>query len=169
MKCCRLGVSHLGGVPAPSPALLAGSSGILFAKRDVGQTPSPSSNVKNRRDKARSKRLGCQRHAYSKMKAFRAKNHIRMDAWALGSRLPLLTLAWLLHADTTLLKEHKNNFNKGVSALNYIQHQRIQFVAQAVPHQCIAHHGAEHRAAAAAEKTTASASPSRLWIQSCPG
>jgi hypothetical protein len=61
------------------------------------------------------------------------------------------------------------SFNKGVSALNYIQHQRIQFVAQAVPHQCIAHHGAEHRAAAAAEKTTASASPSRLWIQSCPG
>ena len=59
--------------------------------------------------------------------------------------------------------------NKGVSALNYIQQQRIQFVAQAGPHQCIAHHGAEHRAAAAAEKTTASASPSRLWIQSCPG
>ena len=45
----------------------------------------------------------------------------------------------------------------------------FEFVAQAVPHQCIAHHGAEHRAAAAAEKTTASASPSRLWIQSCPG
>ena len=61
------------------------------------------------------------------------------------------------------------SINKGVLALNYIQHQRIQFVAQAVPHQCIAHHGAEHRAAAAAEKTTASASPSRLWIQSCPG
>ena len=31
------------------------------------------------------------------------------------------------------------------------------------------HHGAEHRAAAAAEKTTATAPPSRLWIQSYPG
>ena len=51
------------------------------------------------------------------------------------------------------------SFNKGVSALNYIQHQRIQFVAQAVPHQCIAHHGAEHRAAAAAEKTRRPAVP----------
>jgi len=30
----------------------------------------------------------------------------------------------------------------------------FEFVAQAVPHQCIAHHGAEHRAAAAAERTT---------------
>ena len=61
------------------------------------------------------------------------------------------------------------SFNKGVLALNYILMLQFEFVAQAVPHQCIAHHGAEHRAAAAAEKTTASASPSRLWIQSCPG
>ena len=59
--------------------------------------------------------------------------------------------------------------NKGVLALNYILMLQFEFVAQAVPHQCIAHHGAEHRAAAAAEKTTASASPSRLWIQSYPG
>ena len=65
------------------------------------------------------------------------------------------------------LKERKNN--KGVLALNYILMLQFEFVAQAVPHQCIAHHGAEHRAAAAAEKTTASASPSRLWIQSYPG
>ena len=59
--------------------------------------------------------------------------------------------------------------NKGVLALNYILMLQFEFVAQAVPHQCIAHHGAEHRAAAAAEKTTADAPPSRLWIQSYPG
>ena len=61
------------------------------------------------------------------------------------------------------------NFNKGVLALKYILMLCSDIVAQAVPHQCIAHHGAEHRAAAAAEKTTANASPSRLWIQSYPG
>ena len=59
--------------------------------------------------------------------------------------------------------------NKGVWALKFTLMLHFEFVAQAVPHQCIAHHGAEHRAAAAAEKTTAGASPSRLWIQSCPG
>ena len=51
--------------------------------------------------------------------------------------------------------------NKGVWALKFTLMLHFEFVAQAVPHQCIAHHGAEHRAAAAAEKTTASASPSR--------
>jgi len=56
-----------------------------------------------------------------------------------------------------------------VLALKYILMLRFDIIAQAVPHQCIAHHGAEHRAAAAAEKTTANASPSRLWIQSYPG
>ena len=61
------------------------------------------------------------------------------------------------------------NFNKGVWALKFTLMLHFEFVAQAVPHQCIAHHGAEHRAAAAAEKTTADASPSRLWIQSYPG
>ena len=61
------------------------------------------------------------------------------------------------------------SFNKGVLALKYILMLRFDIIAQAVPHQCIAHHGAEHRAAAAAEKTTADASPSRLWIQSYPG
>ena len=60
-------------------------------------------------------------------------------------------------------------FNKGVWALKFTLMLHFEFVAQAVPHQCIAHHGAEHRAAAAAEKTTANASPSRLWIQSYPG
>ena len=59
--------------------------------------------------------------------------------------------------------------NKGVLALKYILMLCSDIVAQAVPHQCIAHHGAEHRAAAAAEKTTATAPPSRLWIQSYPG
>jgi len=59
--------------------------------------------------------------------------------------------------------------NKGVWALKFTLMLHFEFVAQAVPHQCIAHHGAEHRAAAAAEKTTANASPSRLWIQSYPG
>ena len=76
------------------------------------------------------------------------------------------------------LKERKNNahtvpsqpsLNKGVWALKFTLMLHFEFVAQAVPHQCIAHHGAEHRAAAAAEKTTADASPSRLWIQSYPG
>ena len=52
--------------------------------------------------------------------------------------------------------------NKGVWALKFTLMLHFEFVAQAVPHQCIAHHGAEHRAAAAAEKTTAGASPSRL-------
>ena len=47
------------------------------------------------------------------------------------------------------------SFNKGVLALKYILMLRFDIIAQAVPHQCIAHHGAEHRAAAAAEKTTA--------------
>ena len=61
------------------------------------------------------------------------------------------------------------SFNKGVWALKFTLMLHFEFVAQAVPHQCIAHHGAEHRAAAAAEKTTADASPSRLWIQSYPG
>ena len=52
---------------------------------------------------------------------------------------------------------HRLYFNKGVLALNYILMLQFEFVAQAVPHQCIAHHGAEHRAAAAAaEKTTVS-------------
>ena len=60
-------------------------------------------------------------------------------------------------------------FYKGVGALKFTLMLHFEFVAQAVPHQCIAHHGAEHRAAAAAEKTTADASPSRLWIQSYPG
>ena len=59
--------------------------------------------------------------------------------------------------------------NKGVWALKFTLMLHFEFVAQAVPHQCIAHHGAEHRAAAAAEKTTATAPPSRLWIQSYPG
>ena len=48
---------------------------------------------------------------------------------------------------------HCLSINKGVLALNYILMLQFEFVAQAVPHQCIAHHGAEHRAAAAAEKT----------------
>ena len=61
------------------------------------------------------------------------------------------------------------SINKGVWALKFTLMLHFEFVAQAVPHQCIAHHGAEHRAAAAAEKTTADASPSRLWIQSYPG
>ena len=65
--------------------------------------------------------------------------------------------------------EHEYNFNKGVWALKFTLMLHFEFVAQAVPHQCIAHHGAEHRAAAAAEKTTATAPPSRLWIQSYPG
>ena len=65
--------------------------------------------------------------------------------------------------------EHEYNFNKGVWALKFTLMLHFEFVAQAVPHQCIAHHGAEHRAAAAAERTTADASPSRLWIQSYPG
>ena len=59
------------------------------------------------------------------------------------------------------------SFNKGVLALNYILMLQFEFVAQAVPHQCIAHHGAEHRAAAA-EKATAATPPSRLWwIHEC--
>ena len=64
---------------------------------------------------------------------------------------------------------HFESFNKGVWTLKFTLMLRFRFVAQAVPHQCIAHHGAEHRAAAAAEKTTATAPPSRLWIQSYPG
>ena len=67
------------------------------------------------------------------------------------------------HDDTTMF------FNTDTSLLKFTLMLHFEFVAQAVPHQCIAHHGAEHRAAAAAEKTTASASPSRLWIQSYPG
>ena len=58
------------------------------------------------------------------------------------------------------------NFNADTTLLKYILMLCSDIIT---PHQCIAHHGAEHRAAAAAEKTTASASPSRLWIQSYPG
>ena len=61
------------------------------------------------------------------------------------------------------------SFNAATPLLKFTLMLHFEFVAQAVPHQCIAHHGAEHRAAAAAEKTTANASPSRLWIQSYPG
>ena len=60
-------------------------------------------------------------------------------------------------------------FNANTPLLKYILMLCSDIIAQAVPHQCIAHHGAEHRAAAAAERTTADASPSRLWIQSYPG
>ena len=61
------------------------------------------------------------------------------------------------------------SFNAATTLLKNILMLCSDIVAQAVPHQCIAHHGAEHRAAAAAEKTTATAPPSRLWIQSYPG
>ena len=67
---------------------------------------------------------------------------------------------WCVRLGDEIEAEHEYNFNKGVSALNYIQHQRIQFVAQAVPHQCIAHHGAEHRAWDAAS-TPRYAAPTR--------
>ena len=81
----------------------------------------------------------------------------------------MLSRVLSINKGRSALKLYYCSINKGVWALKFTLMLHFEFVAQAVPHQCIAHHGAEHRAAAAAEKTTADASPSRLWIQSYPG
>ena len=66
-------------------------------------------------------------------------------------------------------------FNKGVLALNYILMLQFEFAAQAVPHQCIAHHGAEAATTLLKEhKNNAHTVPSSLiptvstWPPSCP-
>ena len=60
------------------------------------------------------------------------------------------TAIWGVHYIINIRR--RRYFNKGVWTLKFTLMLRFKFVAQAVPHQCIAHHGAEHRAAAAAEK-----------------